>query len=203
MGSVYFSSCANLASFLASSTSEYVSSSSADELPGLALKNSSAFELFLDDLSLLSSSDEAYLLWVDVPDMAQHSIACFLSVAFGWLLDHFKDNSDPPVLVIPHMKVRLIDGNCCAQGLVQLQKTHSPNTDHTYSSQLLDGIKSEQQIEPQQFLVHNQNLNMDRMPAAHVKLNKSYPRALKGPFTNSEPIHFFPLPRLTNSSDYE
>ena len=51
---------------------------------------------------------------------------------------------------------------------------------HHWSYSLI--LKSKQQVEPQQFLVHNQDLNI----VARVKLNKSYPRAPKGPFTNSE-----------------
>ena len=85
----------------------------------------------------------------------------------------------------------------------KLKKAHSPITGHTYFSQLLDGVKSEQQVEPQQFLIYNKNLNIDKMPVAHVKLNKSYPRAPMGPFTNSEHIHFLLFQELTKVSAYE
>ena len=102
------------------------------------------------------------------------------------------------------MKVKLIDGNGCTQRLVKLRKAHSPITGHTYSSQLLDNVKSRQQVESPQFLLHNQNLSLNRTPVAHVKLNKSYPRESKGSFTNSEHIHFFPLLRVTKfTSDCE
>ena len=101
------------------------------------------------------------------------------------------------LVVILHIKVRLVDGNGCAQGLVKLRKAHSPIIGHTYSFQLLDGIKSKQQVESHQFLVHNYKLNTDRISVAHIELSKFYPRAFKDPFTNSEYIHFFPLLKVT------
>ena len=48
---------------------------------------------------------------------------------------------------------------------------------HVYSSQLLDDIKTKQQVEPQQLSVCDQYLDIDRTPTAYVKLNTPNPTA--------------------------
>ena len=101
------------------------------------------------------------------------------------------------------MKVGLVYDNGSAQGSVKLGKAYSPITSHAYTLQLLSGIKSEQKVETKQLVIHNQNFNTDRTPVAHVELDKSYPRAPMGSFTNSEHVHFLPLPRVTKQSAHK
>ena len=77
---------------------------------------------------------------------AGYSARLFLNEASGLSPGHFQDTTQ--ILLILSVKVGLVDGNGCAQGSIRWRKAHSPITSHAYTSQILDGVKSELQVKP-------------------------------------------------------